>query len=58
MPRPSRERLEVFFLAVVADRLHGAWPGFLRFLLKCLSRVYSFIMNMRLALYEHRIIRS
>ncbi len=58
MARSSRERLEIFILAVVSDRLHGAWPAFLRFLLKCLSRVYSFIMNMRLALFEHRIIRS
>lgn len=58
MARSSREKLEFFILAVVSDRLHGAWPGFLRFLLKNLSRLYSFIMNMRLALYEHRFIRS
>ena len=58
MARSSRERWEIFLLAVVSDRLHGAWPGFLRFVLKCLSRVYSFIMNVRLALFEHRIIRS
>ena len=58
MARSSRERWEIFLLAVVSDRLHGAWPGFLRFVLKCLSRVYSFIMNVRLALFEHRILRS
>ncbi len=58
MARSSRERFEVFFLAVVSDRLHGAWPGFLRFLLKNLARVYSFLMNVRLALYEHRLLRS
>ncbi|HOE37223.1 MAG TPA: tetraacyldisaccharide 4'-kinase, partial [Kiritimatiellia bacterium] len=58
MARSSRERLEIFFLAVISDRLHGAWPSLLRFLLKLLSRVYSLIMNVRLALYEHRIIRS
>ena len=58
MARSSRERWEIFLLAVVSDRLHGAWPGFLRFVLKVLSRIYSFIMNMRLALFEHRIIRS
>ncbi|MDR0994625.1 MAG: tetraacyldisaccharide 4'-kinase [Verrucomicrobiota bacterium] len=45
-------------LAVVSDRLSGPVPAFLRFLLKNLSRLYSFIMNMRLALYEHRILRS
>ena len=58
MARSSRERLEVFFLAVVSDRLRGVWPNFLRFLLKCLARLYSFIMNARLALYEHRMFRS
>jgi tetraacyldisaccharide 4'-kinase len=58
MARSSRERFEVFILAVVSDRLHGAWPNFLRFLLKALSRLYSFIMNLRLALFEHRILRS
>jgi len=58
MARSSREKFEIFILAVISDRFRGAWPNFLRFLLKCLSRLYSFIMNMRLALFEHRIIRS
>ncbi len=58
MARSSRERLEIFILAVVSDRLSGAWPSFLRFILKNLSRLYSFIMNVRLALYESRILRS
>ena len=58
MARSSRERFEIFFLAVVSDRLHGAWPNFLRFVLRILSRLYSFIMNMRLALFEYRLIRS
>ena len=58
MARSSREKLEFFILAVVSDRLRGIGPNLLRFLLKNLSRLYSFIMNMRLALYEHRIIRS
>ena len=58
MARPPREKLEIFILAVVSDRLRGPWPNFLRFVLKCLSRLYSFIMNVRLALYEHRIFRS
>ena len=58
MARRSQERLEIFFLAVVSGRLHGAWPSFLRFLLKQLSGLYSVIMNVRLALYEHRILRS
>lgn len=58
MARSSREKFEVFILAVVSDRLRGAWPNFLRFVLKCFSRLYSFIMNVRLALFEHRIVRS
>lgn len=58
MARSSRERLEVFILAVISDRLHGPWPSFLRFTLKRLSVVYSWVMNTRLALYEHRMLRS
>ena len=58
MARSSRERWEIYILAVVSDRLHGVGPNLLRFVLKCLSRLYSFIMNMRLALYEHRLLRS
>jgi tetraacyldisaccharide 4'-kinase len=58
MARTSREKFEFFILAVASDRLRGAWPSFLRFVLKCLSRIYSFVMNLRLALFEHRIIRS
>ncbi|NLG34354.1 MAG: tetraacyldisaccharide 4'-kinase [Lentisphaerae bacterium] len=58
MARSSREKLEVFMLAVISGRLHGAWPGFIRFLLKTLSRLYSLAMNIRLALFEHRLLRS
>ena len=58
MARSSRERWEIYILAVVSDRLHGVGPNLLRFVLKCLSRLYSFIMNVRLALYEHRLLRS
>jgi tetraacyldisaccharide 4'-kinase len=58
MARSSREKLEFFILAVVSGRLRGILPNLLRFVLKLLSRLYSFIMNMRLALYEHRLLRS
>ena len=58
MPRKSRERLEFFLLAVISNRLHGAWPNFLRFTLKNLSRLYSFIMDVRFHLYQHRLLRS
>ena len=58
MARSSRERWEIYFLAVVSDRLHGLGPNLLRFVLKSLSRLYSFIMNVRLALYEHLLLRS
>ena len=58
MARTSRERWEIYILAVVSDRLRGFGPNFLRFILKCLSRLYSSIMNVRLAMFEHRVIRS
>ena len=58
MARTSREKFEFFILAVVSGRLRGLGPNVLRFVLKILSRIYSFIMNVRLALFEHRIIRS
>jgi tetraacyldisaccharide 4'-kinase len=58
MARSSREKFEFYILAVISDRLRGLGPNLLRLLLKLLSRIYSFIMNVRLALYEHRIIRS
>ena len=58
MARTFREKTELFLLAVVSGRLRGLGPNLLRFTLKLLSRLYSFIMNVRLALFEHRIIRS
>ena len=58
MARTFREKTELFLLAVVSGRLRGLGPNLLRFTLKLLSRFYSFIMNVRLALFEHRIIRS
>lgn len=58
MARTSSERLEVYFLAVIGSRLHGVLPSLLRFTLKSLSRLYSTIMNVRLMLFEHRIIRA
>ena len=58
MCKRSNERMEFFFLAVISDRLKGAWPSTLRFLLKGLSRVYRWVMDVRLACYEHRICRS
>ena len=48
----------MFFLAVISDRLKGPWPNALRRILAGLSRLYRFIMNVRLAVYEHRIVRS
>lgn len=58
MSRPGRETLELYMLAVMADRIHGPLPAFLRFLLKNLSRLYSAIMSLRLRLYEHRFLRD
>lgn len=58
MARSSREKFEFYILAVISDRLRGFLPNLLRFLLKSLSRLYSVIMDVRLALYEHLILRS
>ena len=58
MPRKSPERLEAYFLAVIANRMHGWGPNTLRWVLSGLSRLYSGIINLRLAMFEHRIIRS
>lgn len=58
MSKSSPERLEAYFLAVISNRLHGFTPGLLRGVLGGLSRLYSAICNLRLTLYEHRILRS
>lgn len=58
MAKKANERLEFFLLAVISDRLHGAWPNFLRGLLKGLSKLYETIMDLRLRGYEHRIWRA
>ena len=58
MSKRSPERLEAYFLAVIANRMHGWGPNTLRWLLSGLSRLYSGIINLRLAMFEHRIIRS
>ncbi len=58
MAKQQSERMEIFFMAIITDRLRGAVPAFLRFLLKNLSRLYRWIMSIRLWAYENRIIRA
>lgn len=58
MARTTSERLEIYLLAVISNRLHGFTPSLLRFILKSLSRLYSGIMNLRWFMFEQRIMRA
>ncbi|MBQ7252703.1 MAG: tetraacyldisaccharide 4'-kinase [Kiritimatiellae bacterium] len=58
MSKTGSERLEAYFLAVIADRMKGAGPSTLRFVLKQCSKLYSGIMSLRLRLYENRFLRA
>ncbi|MBP1589341.1 MAG: tetraacyldisaccharide 4'-kinase [Kiritimatiellae bacterium] len=57
MAKQQSERMEIFFMAVITDRLKGVVPSLLRFVLKNLSRLYRWIMSVRLWAYEKRILR-
>jgi tetraacyldisaccharide 4'-kinase len=51
------ENLETYMLSVLDGTTKGKWPSTLRVLLKVLSVVFSVIVQVRLSLYKHRIIR-
>lgn len=51
------ELLESYLLDVVEERRMGAWPTVLRAILQALSLVFAVIVQVRLWLYRHRIIR-
>jgi len=51
------ERLETYMLSVIEDRKRGRFASFLRWNLKQLSRLYAFIVQTRLWLYQHGIFR-
>lgn len=51
------ENLEEFFLSLTDGSLKGKWPSFLRVVLKFASFFFTIIVQVRLWLYRHRIIR-
>lgn len=51
------EQLETYLLSVLDGTRTGKWPGTLRFLLKGLSLIFAMVVQLRLMLYRHRILR-
>ncbi len=51
------EQLETYMLSVLDGTKKGKWPATLRVLLKGLSCIFMMIVQVRLWLYHHRIIR-
>src|ERR1700681_2614092 len=52
------ENLEQFAIDVILERRHGARAALLRALLYALSFVYEGLVQLRLFLYRHRVIRE
>src|ERR1700675_1579391 len=52
------ENLEQFAIDVILERRHGARAALLRTLLYALSFVYESLVQLRLSLYRHRILRE
>ena len=52
------ERLEQFAIDVILERRHGARAALLRGLLRVLAVVYERLVQLRLFLYRHRILRE
>ena len=51
------ENLETYMLSVLDGSRKGKWPSTLRVLLHGLSWIFTVIVQIRLKLYKHRIIR-
>jgi len=51
------ENLEEYFLSLIDGRQQGKWPSFLRSVLFVLSYIFILIVQLRIWLYHHRIIR-
>ncbi len=51
------EQLETYMLSVLDGSRAGKWPSTLRLLLKGLSTIFAAIVQIRLWLYHHRILR-
>lgn len=57
MAQNWRERFESYMLSVIEDRRQGRWPSFLRAVLKQLSWIYRWAVQLRLWLYRHGLFR-
>jgi len=51
------EQLETYLLAVLDGSRTGKWPSMLRVILKGLSLLFSVLVQVRLWLYRHRLLR-
>lgn len=58
MPNRSNERLEQKLLKVIAGEVRGKRAACLRGLLKTLSLLFGTLVQLRLLLYRHRIVRA
>src|ERR1700685_3893027 len=52
------ENVETFFLDVVIGQRPGYWPGLVRWILYCLSKVFELVVKFRRFLYNVRILRD
>ena len=57
MSQKRMEKLETYMLTVIEDRRTGRPASILRWFLKQLSRIYTAIVQLRLALFTHGIFR-
>jgi tetraacyldisaccharide 4'-kinase len=57
MNKRKLEQLETYMLSVLDGTHKGKWPSTLRILLKGLSWIFAVIVQVRLWLYHHRIVR-
>ncbi len=58
MPNRSNERMEQRLLKVIAKEVRGKRAACLRGFLKTLSWIFSAVVQLRLQLFKHRIIRA
>ncbi|MBU0679041.1 MAG: tetraacyldisaccharide 4'-kinase [Verrucomicrobia bacterium] len=51
------EKLEAYLLSVIEDRRHGKTAALVKILLRSLSRIYAFVVQLRLWLYARGLLR-
>ena len=52
------ESVETYLLSVLSGEKKGRWPTFLKYLLHLLSWIFSGLVQLRIWLYKHRILRG